>query len=122
MGVHGEAGIRRTRAGSADEVADMVLEAILDDRPPAAGDAVQLLVNTLGATTLMEAYVVLRRLVARLDERGIAVRRALAGEFITSLEMAGLSVTVTALNEELDRLLAAPAEPLAGPSPWRRFA
>jgi len=83
---------------------------------------VQLLVNTLGATTLMEAYVVLRRLVARLDERGIAVRRALAGEFITSLEMAGLSVTVTALNEELDRLLAAPAEPLAGPSPWRRFA
>ncbi len=118
MGVHGEAGIRRTRLASADEVTDVLLSIILEDRPPAAGAPVQVLVNTLGSTTLMEAYIVLRRVESQLADRGIPLDRALVGEYITSLEMAGLSLTVTALDDELARLLAAPAQPLFGPRSW----
>ena len=114
MGVHGEAGIRRAARASADETAALVLDLLLADRDP-AGDPVQVLVNTLGATTLMEGYVVLRRVGELLDERDVAIERALVGEYITSLEMAGLSITLTALDAELARLLAAPAAPLAGP-------
>lgn len=117
MGVHGEAGIRRAPRVAADEVASLLVELLLADRPP-AGEPVQVLVNTLGATTLMEAYVVLRRVAATLAERDVEVRRALVGEYVTSLEMAGLSVTLTALDGELERLLAAPGELLAGPA-WR---
>jgi dihydroxyacetone kinase-like protein len=120
MGVHGEAGIRRAPRASSAEVAAQLVELLLADRPP-AGDPVQLLVNTLGATTLMEAYVLLGRVVAELRERGVTVARALAGEYVTSLEMAGLSVTLTALAGDLARHLAAPAELLAGP-PWRSAA
>ena len=118
MGVHGEAGIRRTALAAADEVADVLLGMILEDRPPAAGEPVQVLVNTLGSTTLMEAYIVLARVRSQLAHRRIELHRALVGEYITSLEMAGLSLTVTALDEELIRLLAAPAEPLFGPRSW----
>jgi dihydroxyacetone kinase len=69
----------------------------------------------------MEAYVLLGRVVAELEERGIAVARALAGEYVTSLEMAGLSVTLTALAGALAGWLAAPGELLAGPA-WRSAA
>jgi dihydroxyacetone kinase-like protein len=113
MGVHGEAGIERMRLASADAVADTLLGMILDDRPPATGEAVQVLVNTLGSTTLMEAYIILRRVCENLGEREIRLHRALAGEYITSLEMGGLSLTLTALDDELTRLLDAPARPLA---------
>src|SRR5204862_7297539 len=105
---------RRAPRASADETAALALDLLLADRDP-AGDPVQLLVNTLGATTLMEGYVVVRRIAELLDERGVALERALVGEYITSLEMAGLSVTITALDAKLARLLAAPAAPLAGP-------
>jgi dihydroxyacetone kinase-like protein len=120
MGVHGEAGIRRAPRASSAEVAAQLVELLLADRPP-AGDPVQLLVNTLGATTLMEAYVLLARLVAELEEQGVTVARCLVGEYVTSLEMAGLSVTLTALGGDLARRLAAPGELLAGP-PWRSAA
>lgn len=115
MGVHGEAGIHRARLTTADEVADALLTIILEDRPVPAGGRVQVLVNTLGATTLMEAYVFLRSVGARLAARGIVLHRALVGEYVTSLEMAGLSLTLTSLDEELLRLLDAPAQPLFGP-------
>jgi len=120
MGVHGEAGIRRAPRASSAEVAAQLVELLLADRPP-AGDPVQVLVNTLGSTTLMEAYVLLGRIVPELEQRGVAVARALAGEYITSLEMAGLSVTLTALGGDLARHLAAPGALLAGP-PWRSAA
>ena len=67
----------------------------------------------------MEAYIVLRRVASQLAKRGIAIHRALVGEYITSLEMAGLSLTLTALDDELMRLLDAPADPLFAPGPWR---
>jgi dihydroxyacetone kinase-like protein len=122
MGVHGEAGIERSALRPADEVADLLLELILADRQPERGEPVHALVNTLGATTMMEGYVLLRRVAAGLAEREIPLRRAVVGEYITSLEMAGLSLTITALNDDLARWLAAPAAPLAGVDPWRYAA
>jgi dihydroxyacetone kinase-like protein len=119
MGVHGEAGLSRRSLGAADEVADELLELVLDELEPA--DGVWVLVNTLGATPLMEGLVVLRRVGQRLNGLGIPIHRARVGEFVTSLEMAGLSLTLTALDEELRRLLGAPARALAGPpldEPW----
>jgi dihydroxyacetone kinase-like protein len=113
MGVHGEAGIRRAQRASADEVADLLVDLLLADRPP-NGDPLLALVNTLGSTTLMEGYVLLRRVAASLAERGVALERAKVGEIVTSLEMAGLSLTLTALEGDTSRYVAAPAQPLAG--------
>lgn len=119
MGVHGEAGLSRRALAPADEVADELVALLLDALPPA--DDVWVLVNTLGATPAMEGLVVLRRVVRRLGELGIPVHRARAGEYVTSLEMAGLSLTLTALDGELRRLLDAPGRALAAPAldePW----
>jgi phosphoenolpyruvate---glycerone phosphotransferase subunit DhaK len=119
MGVHGEAGLSRRPLASADEVADELLERLLGALRPAG--PVWLLVNTLGATPLMEGLVVLRRVSRRLSEAGIRVHRARAGEYVTSLEMAGLSVTLCDVDEELRRLLDARGRALAAPAldePW----
>ena len=98
MGVHGEAGIRRAAPRLLGRGRGAARSSSCSPTAPPAGDPVQVLVNTLGATTLMEAYVLLGRVVAELgEERGVTVARALAGEYVTSLEMAGLSVTLTAL-------------------------
>jgi phosphoenolpyruvate---glycerone phosphotransferase subunit DhaK len=115
MGIHGERGIRRTALAPADAVADELLALILDD---GAGDLewpFLVLVNTLGATPLMEAMIVLRRVAARLGELGFEVARALVGEYVTALEMSGLSLTLTGLEPELERLLSAPARALHAP-------
>ncbi|ADB49055.1 dihydroxyacetone kinase subunit DhaK [Conexibacter woesei] len=122
MGVHGEAGIRRGPLAGADVVADELLDIMLADRAPDAGESVLVLVNTLGATPLMEGYIVLRRIVERLASAGVPVHRSLVGEYVTSLEMIGLSVTLVHLDDELRRLMDAPARPLAGPgfgTEWR---
>ena len=119
MGVHGEAGLSRRPLASADEVADELLDLLLAELRP--DGPVVALVNTLGATPLMEGLVMLRRVTERLDELGISLHRAYAGEFVTSLEMAGLSLTIAALDDELRRLLEAPARALAAPplaEPW----
>jgi dihydroxyacetone kinase len=119
MGVHGEAGLSRRELAPADEVADELLELLLNELAPE--DGVRVLVNTLGATPLMEALVVLRRVARNLADHGVRVDRAYVGEYVTSLEMAGLSLTLVALDDELKRLLAAPARALAAPSlhaPW----
>jgi dihydroxyacetone kinase-like protein len=119
MGMHGEAGLARRELAPADDVADELLRMLLDSLRPDRD--VWVLVNTLGATPLMEGLVVLRRVSHRLEELGIPVHRARVGEYITSLEMAGLSLTLVALDDELRRLLDAPGRPLAAPSldePW----
>lgn len=114
MGVHGEAGIRRGRLRSADEVTDEIVAALLDDWPNATGE-VTVMVNTLGATPLMEGYIVLRRVAQLLDRHGLELHRALVGEYVTSLEMAGLSVTFVSLDDDLKRLLDARSSPLSAP-------
>jgi dihydroxyacetone kinase-like protein len=116
MGVHGEAGIRRAPLAPAAEVADELVGVLLDDLGALAGAPQQVLINTLGATAVMEGYIVLKSIAARLAAEGVELHRALVGEYVTSLEMTGLSVTFTALDDELTRLMDAPAAPLAAPS------
>jgi dihydroxyacetone kinase len=119
MGAHGEAGLSRRPLAPADEVADELLELVLAELQPEG--PVWVLVNTLGATTAMEGFVVLRRIARRLSSLGVPLHRARVGEYLTSLEMAGLSVTLVALDEELVGLLDAPARARAAPpldDPW----
>src|SRR5207248_903011 len=97
IGAHGEAGLSRRALASSDTVTDELLELLLGELRP--DGPVWVLVNTLGATPLMEGLVVLRHATRRLGELGIPVHRARAGEFLTSLEMAGLSLTLCALDE-----------------------
>lgn len=121
MGIHGEAGLVRRALASADEVADLLLELVLGDLPLADRPAVWVMVNTLGATPLMEGYIVLRRVGERLGGLGIELSRALVGEYVTSLEMSGLSLTVASIDDGLAALLDAPARSLAMPPlrlPW----
>ena len=109
MGIHGEAGISRGPLASADEVADHLLDAILADLPAQAGSRVVVLLNGLGATPQEELYVLYRRVHARLSELGVEVHRPYIGEFVTSLEMAGASLSLLVLDEELTPLVDAPA-------------
>lgn len=94
---------------TADEIAEVVLGKITDDMPLNAGDEVSVMVNGLGATPLEEQLIVYRKLHALLKEKGVSVYMPHVGEFATSMEMAGLSVTVILLDEELKELLRSPA-------------
>jgi len=109
MGIHGEPGIDRGKLKSADEIAAELLNPILKDGPYEAGDEVSVLVNGLGSTPQEELYIVYRKLAEMLEEKNIKVHRNYIGEFATSMEMAGMSVTVMKLDEELKRLVDAPA-------------
>ena len=109
MGIHGERGIRRGSLRSADEVVDEMLPLILDDLPFARGDEVSVLVNGLGATPKEELYILFRRVSQLLKERGISVCDTRVGEFATSMEMAGASLSLLRLDDELKRLLSKPA-------------
>lgn len=109
MGIHGEPGIHRGPLESADAVADHMLDAILSDMPVSAGSRVVLLVNGLGSTPLEELYLVHRRVRGRLNEAGVTVHRSYVGEFVTSLEMAGTSLTVLVVDDELATLIDTPA-------------
>ncbi len=110
LGVHGEPGLRRGPIAGADAVATALVEHILADLPVGAGDEVAVLVNSLGATPLMELYILYRTVARELADRGIAIYRAYVGEYVTSMEMAGASVSVLALDSELKRWVDAPAE------------
>jgi dihydroxyacetone kinase len=109
MGVHGEPGIERGPLKPADEVARLLVDAIIADLEPLAGGAVALLVNGLGATAHIEQHILYRGARRAIEEKGLRVVRSYVGEFITSLEMAGASVTVAMLDEELLSLLDAEA-------------
>jgi len=108
MGIHGEPGVRRGKLERADEIVDVLLGAILAELPAGRGDQVAVLVNGLGATPKEELYIMYRRVAQVMAEREIQVARVWIGEYATSLEMAGASVSVLALDEELRRLVDAP--------------
>lgn len=110
MGIHGEPGIWRGPLKTADELADEMLSHILPELDLKHGDRVALLVNSLGATPLEELYILYRRVRQVLDPRGIAIAHPLVGRYATSMEMAGASVSIMKLDDELDQLLAAPAD------------
>jgi dihydroxyacetone kinase len=109
MGVHGEPGIKRGPLQPADEVARTLVDAIVADIEDRGCGDVALLVNGLGATAYLDQYIVYRGARRALEASGLRVVRSYVGEFITSLEMAGVSVTVTLLDDELLSFLDAPA-------------
>jgi dihydroxyacetone kinase len=109
LGVHGEPGVSREPLGSAEAVGRLLSARIVDDLACPAGTRVAVLMNGLGATPPLELYLVYRSVRAVLAERGLTIVRTYVGEFITSLQMAGLSVTVAQLDDEVLRLLDAPA-------------
>ena len=110
MGIHGEKGIEVRKMMTADEVADILVERITADMPLVSGDEVSVMVNGLGATPLEEQLIVYGRVHKLLEDKGVKVFMPHVGEFATSMEMAGLSLTIFKLDEELKALLAAPAK------------
>lgn len=110
MGIHGEPGVLRTTLRPADDVVDDILERIFAECRATAGDRVAVMVNSLGSTSMMELYILQRQVKRRLDERGIAVHRSWVGPFCTALEMAGASLTLMWLDDELAPLLEHPAD------------
>ena len=108
VGIHGEPGRRRVRLGSADEIAAELTGAILKDLSLPRGQPVILLVNGFGGTPLLELYVMVNATLKVLAEAGVKVVRHLTGSYVTSLEMAGCSVTVSAVDDEMLALWDAP--------------
>lgn len=113
IGIHGEPGRRRAPVASADEITDQLLDPVVEDLSLAAGEDVLLFVNGMGGTPLSELYVVYRRARSRLEERGVSVTRSLVGNYVTSLEMQGASVTLLRLDDELSQLWDAPVRTAA---------
>lgn len=109
MGIHGEPGIRRGPLQSADLVVEEMMRPLLAELSLASGDEVTVLVNGLGATPQEELYILFRKVSQILQERGVSVFHAYVGEFATAMEMAGASISLLRMDEELKRLVAAPA-------------
>ncbi len=108
VGIHGEPGRRRVKLASAAAIVEEMMQAIMGDLAPAKGDDVLLLVNGFGATPLMELYLVYDEARSRAEAAGLKVTRSLVGNWCTSLDMAGCSLTLTRLDAELTSLWDAP--------------
>ena len=103
VGIHGEPGRERRRSSAdADEIVDELLEAVVADLPYSSGDEVALMINGLGGTPISELYILYRRAHQQLAERGINVGRSYVGEYCTSLDMAGASLTLVRLDDEIE--------------------
>lgn len=109
MGIHGEPGIQVEKMKTADETGRLILETIQRDIPLEAGDEVSVMVNGLGATPMEELLLVYRQVHRLLDEQKVSVFMPHIGEYATSMEMAGLSVTIFKLDEEFKELMRYPA-------------
>jgi dihydroxyacetone kinase-like protein len=109
MGIHGEPGIWRDKLKPADAIVDEMLERLLAEAPADASGKVSVLVNSLGATPLEELFIMFRRVRDQLAERKLEIVQPLVGHFVTSMEMAGASISLIHLDAELEALLAAPA-------------
>jgi dihydroxyacetone kinase-like protein len=108
IGIHGEPGRRRLPLAPAKEIAALLVDPVLSDLPYQRGDSVIAFVNGMGGTPLIELYVMYNEVRQLLDRAGITVARSLVGNYITSLEMAGCSVTLLKVDDELVRLWDAP--------------
>lgn len=115
IGIHGEPGTERRKIEPADSIVDTLVEKVLGDSVEYSGSEVAVMVNGMGGTPLMELYVAYARVHDLLGEAGINVHGSpYVGEYMTSLEMAGLSVTLLKLDDEMKRYLAAPCNVAAG--------
>jgi dihydroxyacetone kinase-like protein len=110
MGIHGEPGIRRGPLRPADAVVDEMLAPILRELNMSRGDRAAVLMNGLGGTPQEELYILYRRVAQTLSDLGVSVQKSYVGEFATAMEMAGFSISVIRLDDELARLVAAPAD------------
>jgi dihydroxyacetone kinase-like protein len=108
VGIHGEPGRRRDKIKPAAEIVEQMADAILGDLDQPSGSNVLAFVNGLGGTPLIELYVIYYELTKQLDKRGVKATRSLVGDYITSLDMAGASITVLTLDDELTALWDAP--------------
>ena len=105
IGHHGEMGVRVCDLKTADEMAQMMLDIILPDKPFTAGDEVAALVSGLGATPVMELYILYNKVEEILSSKGIKVHKAYVGNYFTSLEMMGVTLTLMKLDGELKELI-----------------
>jgi dihydroxyacetone kinase-like protein len=110
LGIHGEPGVERGKLKTADEVADALLVRIIEDMPLSGGDRVALIVNGLGATPYMDLFIMYRRVASQLSGMGVDIYRSFVGEFVTSLEMGGCSISIMKLDDELAELVDYPAD------------
>lgn len=110
VGIHGEPGIAREKLASANALAACMVEAIAADLPFTAGDEVALLINGLGGTPLQELYLFNAAVSREAEAKGLKIHRTMVGNYMTSIDMAGASVTVLRLDAELKALLDAPAD------------
>lgn len=113
IGIHGEPGRHRIPIAPADAITQMLLDPVVEDLAVTSGESVLLFVNGMGGTPLSELYVVYRQARRLLEERGVIVSRSLVGNYVTSLEMQGASVTVLRLDSELTELWDAPVHTAA---------
>ncbi|MBM7834356.1 dihydroxyacetone kinase subunit DhaK [Clostridium sardiniense] len=110
MGIHGEPGTHREKISTADNIAEQLVNKILNDITIENGDEVAVMVNGLSGTPLMELYIVNKKVQEILEEKGIKVHKTFVGEYMTSLEMAGCSVSILKLDDELKGLLGEKAD------------
>jgi dihydroxyacetone kinase-like protein len=109
IGAHGEKGVKKTNLLTADETAEILVDAVVKDLPFSRNDEADLIVNGYGSTTLMELYIVNRKVHELLDRYGIRTHKTEVGSFLTTQEMAGCSVTLMRIDDELRELYDAPA-------------
>jgi dihydroxyacetone kinase-like protein len=110
VGIHGEPGRRREKLANANAIVDELLEAVVSDLPYKQGDDVALMINGLGGTPISELYLLYGHAHKQLEARGIRVQRNYVGNYCTSLDMAGCSLTLVKLDDELVKWFDAPAE------------
>jgi phosphoenolpyruvate---glycerone phosphotransferase subunit DhaK len=113
IGIHGEPGRYREKLAPASQIVERLTTVVVEDLPFESGDEVLAFVNGMGGTPLIELYVVYNELDKFLEARGITISRRLIGSYITSLEMAGTSITLLRLDDELKRLWDAPVDTIA---------
>jgi dihydroxyacetone kinase-like protein len=113
VGIHGEPGRTRMKIKPADEIVELLMEPILSDIPYKSGDEVLMFVNGLGGTPLIELYIVYRKAEEIAKKAGLKITRNLVGSYITSLEMAGTSITLLKLDDQLTKLWDAPVHTAA---------
>jgi dihydroxyacetone kinase-like protein len=115
IGIHGEPGVERKRVGSADRIVEELLGTILGDSVDFSGSEVAVIVNGMGGTPLMELYVAYAHVHDVLERAGVQVwRMPYVGDYMTSLEMAGFSITLLKLDDEMKNYLQAPCNVAAG--------
>ncbi|MDK4718093.1 bifunctional sugar-binding transcriptional regulator/dihydroxyacetone kinase subunit DhaK [Rhizobium sp. CNPSo 3968] len=113
MGIHGERGVTREKMMSADEITDRVMDRIFSEMKPVAGDRVAVLINSFGATPLMELYILFRRVEQRLSAKDIKIEANWVGHYCTSLDMVGASISILHLDQELTDMLYHPCDTFA---------